>query len=122
MAEGKRINLLKAAKELNIGISTAGEFLVKSGFDIKPRPSTKLTPEMYSVLLDEFQGDKEAKDEAKQIVIGQIRRDESPAETNDALENETKSTEVSDEEEAPEIKEKEQAKEAEQEEERGALK
>lgn len=79
MTEGKSINLLKAAKELNIGIGTAVDFLVKEGFDVESKPSTKLSPDMYTVLLKEFQGDKIVKDEAKQIVIGKIRRDESAA-------------------------------------------
>ncbi|MCL7986498.1 translation initiation factor IF-2 [Sphingobacterium sp. lm-10] len=78
MTEGKSINLLKAAKELNIGIGTAVDFLVKKGFDVESKPSTKLGPDMYAVLLKEFQGDKIVKDEAKQIVIGKIRRDETP--------------------------------------------
>ena len=79
MTEGKSINLLKAAKELNIGIGTAVDFLVKKGFDVESKPSTKLSPDMYTVLLKEFQGDKIVKDEAKQIIIGKIRRDESTA-------------------------------------------
>lgn len=78
MTEGKSINLLKAAKELNIGIGTAVDFLVKKGFDVESKPNTKLGPDMYAVLLKEFQGDKIVKDEAKQIVIGKIRRDEAP--------------------------------------------
>lgn len=84
MTEGKSINLLKAAKELNIGIGTAVDFLVKKGFDVESKPSTKLSPDMYTVLLKEFQGDKIVKDEAKQIVIGKIRRDESAAGTGGA--------------------------------------
>lgn len=78
MTEGKSINLLKAAKELNIGIGTAVEFLGKKGFEVEAKPTTKLSADMYNVLSREFQGDKIAKDEAKQIVIGKIRRDESP--------------------------------------------
>ncbi|GEM64894.1 translation initiation factor IF-2 [Sphingobacterium faecium NBRC 15299] len=78
MTEGKGTNLLKAAKELNIGISTAVDCLVKKGYDVDAKPNTKLSGEMYNVLLKEFQGDKIVKDEAKQIVIGKIRRDESP--------------------------------------------
>jgi translation initiation factor IF-2 len=39
---------------------------------------------MYQVLLKEFQGDKNAKDEAKQIVIGKIRRDEPTSGTTSA--------------------------------------
>jgi translation initiation factor IF-2 len=78
MSEGKSTNLLKAAKELNIGLSTAVEFLGKKGHQVEARPNTKLTDEMYDVLLKEFQGDKIVKEEAKQIVIGKIRRDETP--------------------------------------------
>lgn len=78
MSEGKSTNLLKTAKELNIGLSTAVEFLAKKGFKVEARPNTKLTQEMYDVLLKEFQGDKIVKEEAKQIVIGKIRREDSP--------------------------------------------
>lgn len=77
MSDGKNTNLLKAAKELNIGLSTAVDFLGKKGFSIEARPTTKLTDEMYHVLLKEFQGDKIVKEEARQIVIGKIRREES---------------------------------------------
>ncbi|MGB4774884.1 MAG: translation initiation factor IF-2 N-terminal domain-containing protein, partial [Daejeonella sp.] len=76
MSEGKNINLLKVAKELNIGLSTAVEFLGKKGLKVEARPGTKLTDEMYDVLLKEFQGDKNVKEEAKQIIIGKIRRDD----------------------------------------------
>lgn len=85
MTEGKSINLLKAAKELNIGIGTAVEYLVKKGFEVESKPNTKLSPEMYGVLLKEFQGDKIVKDEAKQIVIGKIRREENPASSSGSL-------------------------------------
>jgi translation initiation factor IF-2 len=78
MSEGKNTNLLKTAKELNIGLSTAVEFLGKKGFKVDARPNTKLTEEMYDVLLKEYQGDKIVKEEAKQIVIGKIRRDDLP--------------------------------------------
>lgn len=80
MTEGKSINLLRAAKELNIGIGTAVDFLSKKGFDVESKPNTKLDSTMYGVLLKEFQGDKIVKEEANQIVIGKIRRDEAPIE------------------------------------------
>jgi translation initiation factor IF-2 len=79
MTEGKSINLLKAAKELNIGIGTAVDYLKEKGFDVEAKPTTKLAADMYDVLLRKFQGDKIAKDEAKQIVIGKIRREEAPS-------------------------------------------
>src|SRR5690606_7933475 len=81
MSEGKSITLLKAAKELNIGIGTAVEFLAKSGYEVESKPATKLDSETYDVLLREFQGDKIVKEEANQIIIGKIRREESPVET-----------------------------------------
>ena len=98
MTEGKSTNLLKAAKELNIGIGTAVDFLKDKGFDVEAKPTTKLSADMYDVLLRKFQGDKIAKDEAKQIVIGKIRREESPA---------TGSTAVPQESDAPKNEEKE---------------
>ncbi|WP_410221955.1 translation initiation factor IF-2 [Pedobacter sp.] len=79
MSDDKTIVLLKAAKELNIGISTAVEFLGKKGFAVDNKPNTKLSSEMYNALLREFQGDKIVKEEANQIVIGKIRRDEPEA-------------------------------------------
>lgn len=80
MSEGRSITLLKAAKELNIGIATAVDFLVKNGHDVESKPGTKLNSELYQVLLREFQGDKIIKEEANQINIGRIRRDEVPSE------------------------------------------
>ncbi len=77
MSEGKSINLLKAAKELNIGLSTAVESLGKKGFKVDPKPNTKLSEEMYNALLKEYQGDKIVREEARQIVIGKIRRDDT---------------------------------------------
>jgi translation initiation factor IF-2 len=76
MSDDKPIILFKAAKELNIGIATAVEFLGKKGFAVDNKPTTKLSKDMYDTLLREFQGDKIVKEEANQIVIGKIRRDE----------------------------------------------
>ena len=81
MSESKSINLLKAAKELNIGLATAVESLTKKGYKVEPKPNTKLTEEMYEVLLKEYQGDKIVREEARQIAIGKIRRDDAPLST-----------------------------------------
>ena len=58
MSDDKTIMLLKAAKELNIGLATAVEFLAKKGYAVDNKPNTKLSGEQYNVLLREFQGDK----------------------------------------------------------------
>jgi translation initiation factor IF-2 len=76
MSDDKAVILFKAAKELNIGIATAVDFLSKKGFAVENKPTTKLSKEMYDTLMREFQGDKIVKEEANQIVIGKIRRDE----------------------------------------------
>jgi len=76
MSDDKPIILFKAVKELNVGIATAVDFLGKKGFSVENKPTTKLSRDMYDALLKEFQGDKIVKEEANQIVIGKIRRDE----------------------------------------------
>jgi len=80
MSDDKPIILIKAIKELNIGMGTAVEFLNKKGFSAEKSPMFKLTGEMYDALLKEYQGDKIVREEAKQIVIGKIRRDEPETE------------------------------------------
>ena len=77
MSEDKSIKLFKAAKELNIGIGTIVEFLASKGFKIDKQPNAKLDADMYQTLLKEFAADKIIKEEAKQINIGKIRREEA---------------------------------------------
>lgn len=62
------VRLSKAAKEFNIGISTIVDFLKDQGHEIDATPNTKLSPELYEILLDEFQTDKERKERAKKTV------------------------------------------------------
>ncbi|MGI4021610.1 MAG: translation initiation factor IF-2 [Janthinobacterium lividum] len=77
MSEDKSIKLFKAAKELNIGTSTIVSFLSGKGYKVENKPTTKLEGDMYEALLKEFQGDKNIKEEAKQISIGKIRKEEA---------------------------------------------
>lgn len=63
----KAIRLIKAAKEFNIGINTIVEFLKKKGHHIDESPHAKLTSEMYSLLMNEFQSEKVVKEEADKI-------------------------------------------------------
>lgn len=61
------IRLSKAAKEFNVGMSTIIEFLTKKGFNIDLSPNTKLNNEMYALLVKEYQGEKEVKENADQL-------------------------------------------------------
>ncbi len=72
----KGLRLHKIAKELNIGTATITDFLGKKGFKIENKPTTKISDDMYSLLLKEYQGDKTIKEEANQISIGKIRRED----------------------------------------------
>lgn len=78
MSEDKKLGILKVAKELNIGIGTIAEFLGTKGFKVETKPNTKLSQEMYHALLKEYQVDKILREEAKNIVIGKIRREDAP--------------------------------------------
>ena len=76
MSEDKSINLIKAVKELNIGMGTIVDFLATKGYKVQKNPMAKLDGDMYSTLLKEFAVDKIIKEEAKQISIGKIRKEE----------------------------------------------
>ena len=61
------IRLSKAAKEFNVGRETIVEFLNKKGFPVDPSPNTKLTSEMYALLVKEYQSERDVKNEAKKL-------------------------------------------------------
>jgi len=77
MSEDKSIKLFTAAKELNIGTGTIVDFLATKGYKVQKHPMALLDGDMYSALLKEFAVDKIIKEEAKQISIGKIRKDET---------------------------------------------
>ncbi|MDA0783265.1 MAG: translation initiation factor IF-2 [Bacteroidetes bacterium] len=57
--------LAKVATELNRSFQALADLLNQQGFDVMPKPTTKITEDMYQALLREFSADKAAKDEAK---------------------------------------------------------
>ncbi len=67
VGSGKSIRLSKAVKEFNVGMTTIVEFLAKKGIEILMNPNTKLSPEMYDLLGQEFQAEKTVKEEAEKI-------------------------------------------------------
>ncbi len=70
MAEDIKImRLSKASKEFNVGLSTIVDFLSKKGFDIDPKPNTKLTSEMTELLFNEYKMERQVKQIAKEKVI-----------------------------------------------------
>ena len=63
------IRLNKVARDLNVGIQTAVEFLQKKGFTVEANPNTKITDEQYALLVKEFNKDKNLKLESESISL-----------------------------------------------------
>jgi len=60
---------------LNRSFQVLADVLNQRGFDVMPKPTTKITEDMYQALLREFSADKAAKDEAKLL---KTSRDSKP--------------------------------------------
>ncbi|MEM9647116.1 MAG: translation initiation factor IF-2 [Bacteroidota bacterium] len=77
MAGNPTIRLNKVLRELNISLDRAVDHLSSVGHEIEARPTTKITDEVYQVLLDEFQTDKSKKVASKEV--GEEKRKEKEA-------------------------------------------
>ena len=77
MAGNPTIRLNKVLRELNISLDRAVDYLASKGHDVEARPTTKITDEVYQVLLDEFQTDKSKKVASKEV--GEEKRKEKEA-------------------------------------------
>ncbi len=73
MAERKATRLSKAAREFNVGISTIVDFLEKQGFEIDSNPNTKMQPELYDLLLEEYSTDLNVKKESEKLTLRNMR-------------------------------------------------
>ncbi len=67
MAGNPTIRLNKVLRELNISLDRAVDYLVSQGHEIEARPTTKISDEVYQVLLDEFQTDKSKRVASKEV-------------------------------------------------------
>tara|TARA_R110002074_G_scaffold122612_6_gene257342 strand:- start:26326 stop:29130 length:2805 start_codon:yes stop_codon:yes gene_type:complete len=77
MADNAKIRLNKVLRELNISLDRAVDFLNGKGHDVEARPTTKISDDVYQVLLDEFQTDKSKKVASKEV--GEEKRKEKEA-------------------------------------------
>jgi len=73
------IRLSKACKDLNVGMSTAVEFLAKKGHKLSADPNLKLEDELYLLLAKEFNKDMALKIESERI--SKERQEKEKAET-----------------------------------------
>ena len=67
MAETSTIRLNVALRELNISLDRAVEFLSQQNIEIEGRPTSKISRDVYQILLDEFETDKSKKDASHEI-------------------------------------------------------
>ncbi|MEJ6681578.1 MAG: translation initiation factor IF-2 [Flavobacteriales bacterium] len=67
MSISKPARLNKVARDFNVSINTIVEFLEEKGVSVEAKPTTKIDPDMYSLLIGEFAADKEMKEKSSEI-------------------------------------------------------
>ena len=67
MSDQPTLRLNKVLRELNISLDRAVEHLSQHGHEIEARPTTKISQEVYNILLDEFETDKSKRDASAEI-------------------------------------------------------
>ena len=75
----------KAASEFNVSTATIVSFLLKKGFEIKDEPNTKLTEEMYTLLVAEYQKEKAIKEKSSEIDFGSRKAEASEDEPSSII-------------------------------------
>ena len=86
MAENPTIRLNKVLRELNISLDRAVDYLASEGHEVEARPTTKISNEVYQVLLDEFQTDKSKKVASKEVGE-EKRKEKEEAQTNQRIQS-----------------------------------
>ncbi|RFC55566.1 translation initiation factor IF-2 [Brumimicrobium aurantiacum] len=91
---GKVKRLSKVARELNVGISTLVEFLKTKEIEIDSSPNTKLEPEHYSILSEQFADDQSLKEEAEKAAVKREKRKTISLKTKEKEEEEISNEEI----------------------------
>ncbi len=77
MGDNPSIRLNKVLRELNISLDRVVEFLSTKGFQVEPRPTTKISEEIHNILLEEFKTDKSKRDASNEITEEKKKEKES---------------------------------------------
>ena len=67
MSEVKTIRINKVLRELNISLDRAVEQLGEHGFEIEPRPTSKISKIEYQLLVDAFQTDRNKNESSEEV-------------------------------------------------------
>jgi translation initiation factor IF-2 len=73
------IRLNKVVKDLNVGLSTAVDFLRKKGYAVEENPNFKISDDQYVILVKEFSNDKDLKMKSERET--QMRLEKEKAQT-----------------------------------------
>ena len=73
------IRLNKVARDLNVGIATAVDFLQKKGYSVEANPNAKITEEQHAELIKEFSKDKDLKLKSEKIIQERQNKDRNKA-------------------------------------------
>ncbi|MGL5786192.1 MAG: translation initiation factor IF-2 [Bacteroidales bacterium] len=73
------IKLNKIVRELNVGISTAVEFLQQKGYQVEANPNARIGETEYELLKKEFSTDKNMKEESERISQERHSKDKNKA-------------------------------------------
>lgn len=88
MSNQSTLRLNKVLRELNISLDRAVEYLSQMGHEIEARPTTKISQDIYTILLDEFQTDKSKRDASAEISEEKRKEKESLRLEQEKLEQE----------------------------------
>ncbi|MCQ2217199.1 MAG: translation initiation factor IF-2 [Paludibacteraceae bacterium] len=88
------IRLSKIAKELNVGIATAVDFLEKRGHTISSDPNSKISDEVAELLYNEFSKDKNMKIESNKVTQQRQTKDKKASASNENRESSPKEEEI----------------------------
>ena len=81
--EKKATRLSKAAREFNVGIATIVEFLKKKGIQLDSNPNTKIDPDVYDMLADEYSTDLSIKKKSEELSLKISREQKEAAATGE---------------------------------------
>jgi translation initiation factor IF-2 len=88
MTEPKAKRLSKIAKEFNVGIATIVEHLQSKGVTVESNPNTKILPEHYRLLQEEYSSDISAKQESENLDLKSMRSNNESVSISDINEDE----------------------------------
>ncbi|GAB5538041.1 MAG: translation initiation factor IF-2 [Salibacteraceae bacterium] len=90
MSDKAPIRLSKAAKELNVGLSTVVDFLAEKGIKIEGRPNTKIEADAYQLLLEEYAPDMAKKQKSEKLSQNKVVRETITLDDNQGEKTEKK--------------------------------